>query len=160
LSSIRHVLLVWPLAALLAACDANREPAGRNEPMHLVPLSPYCAESASPAGAHRSDYFLVERGHRADPGFRAALRRLVESAREGDISRYALYSVYVYERSERLNESFRGSADDLRGVYDGDLLGYARWHEGELDVFYLIESGRVVYDLLKDEPVSPAWEFD
>ena len=157
---VRRVLPLLALSGLFAACGANREGAEPKEPMHLIPLSPYHAELAGPTGPGRSLYFFVERGHRGDEGFRDALRRLVESAREGDISRYALYSIYVYERSEQVNEAFRGSADDLRGVHDQDLLGYARWNRGEVDVFYVIESGRVVFDLLANEPVSPSWEFD
>ena len=47
-----------------------------------------------------------------------------------------------------------------RTVPASSLLSYTRWSGGQLDIFYIIESGRVVFDLLDNTPVSPPWEFE
>jgi len=48
----------------------------------------------------------------------------------------------------------------LRGVYDGDLLAYARWNSNGQDIAYLIRAGKVVFDLLAGKKVEPPFEFD
>lgn len=37
---------------------------------------------------------------------------------------------------------------------------YTRWNHGQLDIFYLVEGGYVVYDLLTASAISEPWEFD
>ena len=76
-----------------------------------------------------------------------------------EVSRCDLYSFYVFQRTDRLNQGFEGNADDLRRGHDRDLVGHARWREGNLDVFCVIDSGRVVFELLENEPVWSNWEF-
>jgi hypothetical protein len=63
-------------------------------------------------------------------------------------------------RTAQLNAQFKGSADDLRGVYDKDLAAYARWTAGREDIVWLIDKGLVVYDLQTDRAQEPPFEFD
>ena len=48
----------------------------------------------------------------------------------------------------------------MSGVHDNDLLAYLRWTDGEQDIFWLVENGKVVYDGLAKKSVEPPFEFD
>lgn len=71
----------------------------------------------------------------------------------------SVHSIYVYRATGDIGKQFTGSADILRGQHARQLLSFTRWTGEQLDIFYLIDDGAVVYDLLEDKPVSPNWEF-
>ncbi len=128
--------------------------------IHIEPLSPYRHAFTGHYGNSRADYFFSSRGDWRDARYRARLADIVR-ATAGDAPRdLDLYSLYVYEKTATLNAGFDGDAGALRGVHDTDLISYARWNHGNMDVFYLIEDGNVVHDMLTDEAVDPPWEFD
>ncbi len=128
--------------------------------MEIIPLSPYQHEFPGHYGASRSDYFLTSPGDWRDAGYRARLDEMLRKTAGDTPKNVDLYSLYLYKKTASLNETFSGDADALRGVHDEDLISYVRWLRGDLDIFYLIENGDVVYDLLANEPVTPPWEFD
>ncbi|MCU7918077.1 MAG: hypothetical protein KZQ95_06920 [Candidatus Thiodiazotropha sp. (ex Epidulcina cf. delphinae)] len=128
--------------------------------MQLKALSPNTYEFSNDTGKYRVDYFYLDTVYRADPGFREALRALVEKAHAKVPPAYDVSSIYVYRKTEMLNQDFSGNADALRGVYDNDLVSYSRWNQQAIDVFYLIDEGNVVFDLISNEAVSVPWEFD
>ena len=47
----------------------------------------------------------------------------------------------------------------LRGNHAEQLVSFARRSGGRLDMFYPVDKGQVIFDLLDDKPVSPTWEF-
>jgi len=87
------------------------------------------------------------------------VKKLVWPARSYNVSEYFGYSIYVYEKTDIINESFTGGMVDLQRRYDEALISYTRWTDGTLDIFYYMESGNIVYDILEKEEVSPT-EFD
>ena len=144
---------------LLFSCD-DISPGVDEETIHLMPLSPYKYEFSNQYGKNRIDYFFTDNDYQDDAGFREKLYNLVENIKNKVDFQYNLYSIYVYKKTTRLNENFLGDNNDLRGVYNNDLISYSRWNQGNIDIFYLIEDGKVVFDMIKNDPVSPSWEFD
>jgi len=112
------------------------------------------------AGKSRNDYYFVFNNKHGSGDIKVTLNKLVKAAKTKNVLAYANYSIYVYEKTDNINETFTGNMDDIRGVYDDALISYARWTKGKLDVFYYIESGSVVYDIFERRVVSPRWEFD
>lgn len=128
--------------------------------MELTPLSPYKHTFSGQYGNSRADYFFSSRGDWRDAGYRARLVDLVRNTAGDAPKDFDSYSLYVYEKTATLNAGFDGDADALRGVHDADLISFTRWTRGKMDIFYLIEDGDVVYDVLEDEAINPPWEFD
>lgn len=134
--------------------------AASGEHWPLQPLSPRTYAFVSPQGAACNHYFFVDKPRPDQAAFREALRQNIEAAHDRVSKQQALYSVYVYERNAQLNPIFAGDAAALRGVHDNALLAYARWRHGVLDIFWLMEQGEVVFDVLTNKPVIPTFEFD
>ncbi|NOQ63762.1 MAG: hypothetical protein GQ582_04555 [Methyloprofundus sp.] len=129
--------------------------------INLSPLSPYQYEFiAQDVEKNTIYYFFTERKNWQNKLFREALEKRLAAIQAKGSENYTFFSVYVYARTEQLNKDFKGDNKSLHGIYDADLISYTRWKQGELDIFYLIESGNVVFDLLKNTAVSPRWEFD
>lgn len=148
------------ISCLLLACGQTSNPSADNKPMRLTPLPPYHHVFSNQSGNHRIDYFFVEGDRRRDARFREELQRLVKAEQSKAPPTDGFYSIYVYQKTAALNEGFTGGVDGLRGVYDGDLISYSRWNSSEMDIFYIIDQGNVVFDMLKNREVSPPWEFD
>lgn len=145
-------------ALLLASTCAWAAPNGSR--VELQPLSPYVHRFAGEAGAGRIDYYFTAPPRRLDARFRARLREAVEAAARRNADGTTLRSIYVYKARDGIGAGFRGTPEALRGRHFNALLSYTRWSGGQLDIFYIIESGRVVFDVLEDRPVSPPWEFE
>jgi hypothetical protein len=145
--------------SLLFSCD-QISPDVNREPIHLVPLSPYQYEFSNQYGKNRIDYFFIEKAYKDDEKFRQELYIILVKMKEKINSKYDLYSIYIYKKTAKINEKFSGDHNDLRGIYDNDLISYSRWNQGNVDIFYFIENGKVVFDMIKNDRVSPSWEFD
>ena len=129
--------------------------------INLTPLSPYQYEfTTQEVEKNAINYFFTERKNWQNKSFRKELEKNIENIQLKVSGNYMLFSVYVYARTKILNKRFKGDSNSLKGVHDDDLISYARWKQGKLDIFYLIDSGNVVFDVLKNTTVSPAWEFD
>ncbi|MET0029299.1 MAG: hypothetical protein ABW101_16840 [Candidatus Thiodiazotropha sp.] len=129
--------------------------------MQLHPLSPITYLFDSEAGTNRIDYFFIDSDNISDARFRDALQQQVEIAHTQLTDKnYDISSVYVYRRTSNLNHEFSGDAEALRGVFDNDIISYSRWNKGQLDIFYILDDGKVVFNLLTNESVDPPWEFD
>lgn len=149
------------ISACLNACDRGKKADGNDQAiLHLTALSPYNYEFSNANGYHRIDYFFVQTADRLNPTFRQHLYEAVINEKAKLDSTYDLCSIYVYEKSGQLNERFSGSQDQLRGVYDNALISYSRWQKNQLDIFYIIQQGNAVFDLLKNKAIEPPFEFD
>ncbi|MET0090131.1 MAG: hypothetical protein ABW068_08970 [Candidatus Thiodiazotropha sp.] len=158
---LRFAVLLFVL--LLASCESNTLPPWSAESMQLHPLSPITYLFDSEAGTNRIDYFFIDSDYISisDARFRAALQKLAETAHSNLTEKnYGISSIYVYRRTSKLNHEFSGDAEALRGVFDNDIVSYSRWNKGQLDIFYLLDDGKVVFNLLTNESVDPPWEFD
>lgn len=157
--NIIKLFSIFFCAFLLSSCD-NPSPGVDKETIHLTSLSPYSYEFSNQYGKNRIDYFFTENDYQDNAGFREKLYNLIENVKNKVDFQYNLYSIYVYKKTTRLNENFSGGDHDLRGVYNNDLISYSRWNQGNIDIFYFIEDGKVVFDMIKNDQVSPTWEFD
>lgn len=146
------------LALLLVATTCAYAAPG-DTPVALQPLAPYTHRFSTEAGAGRIDYYYTEAPRRIDARFRSRLREAVQAAAGKHRDDTALRSIYVYRRLNGIGEHYRGTPETLRSEHLGELLSYTRWSRGELDMFYLVEAGEVVFDLLQDQPVAPPWAF-
>jgi hypothetical protein len=149
------IILIW----LSSSCEQPSSRSGM-EPLRLIPLSPYQYEFSNQYGKNRIDYFFTKHDYQDNPGFREKLDNLIKKIKSKIDSKYNLYSIYVYKKTTTINENFSGDNNDLRGVYNNDLISYSRWNQGNIDIFYFIEDGKVVFDMIKNDRVSPSWEFD
>lgn len=157
---MKPALTTLLLACHLIACDSVSTPEKGGNTTRLMPLSPRSQTFSNDQGTSRIDYFHADGNRPTDAAARVELRARVEKIHAGIAPGWRTHSIYVYQRTATLNDHFTGNADDLRGVHDEDLICYCRWNRQGPDVFYLIESGYVVFDMLTDKPVSPPWEFD
>lgn len=159
MAMIWRLFLIHPCLYVLFACGLA--PTREKENIRLIPLSPYSHEFTHQGKKCRIDYFFTAAGYREQKDFRESFYQAIKTVKSEDSSEYDLYSLYVYEETDKINENFAGDMNDLRdGGYDNYLMSYTRWNKDELDISYIIESGRVVFDMTKNEPVSPTWEFD
>lgn len=141
-------------------CQQTATDSAAASPAQLQPLSPYVHRFDTPDGKGRNDYYFVPDPRQLDTRFRRRLRELVEAAEKfADTSDSAVHSIYVYRATNGIGEQFRGTPEALRGDHAGQLVSFTRWSGKRLDMFYLIDKGQVVFDVLDDKPVSPAWEF-
>ena len=160
--TVGRILRHAPLSFLLAV-GCQRTPdskASAASSVSLMAFGPRTLNFDTRAGRAHNDYLLVQQPSRSDASWRAALATAIRTAPQPAGGPWAVRSFYVYEQSERVGPQFRGTADSLRGVHDTDLVAYARWTNGVLETMWLIERGSVVFDLLLDQPVTPAFEFD
>ncbi|MDD4880373.1 MAG: hypothetical protein PHX10_02250 [Gallionellaceae bacterium] len=157
---MNRVLTSLALACLMLACDAPPAPNKEWTPPRLTPLAPFSQVFSNVQGTFRIDYFYTDRNGPNDAAAREDLRARVEKIHAGIPPGWSTHSIYVYKRTATLNDHFTGNADDLRGVYDDNLICFCRWNRHGPDVFYLIENGNVVFDMLENKPVAPTWEFD
>lgn len=108
-------------------------------------------------GPARTDFFVSSWPRHPDLDARATLGahlRMI-SAPPGT---WPVRSVYAYRRTAELDEEYARTADELRGAHLNEVIGFARWTAGELDMLVAVEDGEVVFDLLRGEAVEP-WEF-
>lgn len=152
------------LLMLLAACGGCR-PSEQNSalnlpPLQLHPLSPFTQYFDIPTGKGSNTYYYVEPPEQLDAAFRHRLRSAVEAAEKTNASKImTVHSIYVYRAIGSIGKDFNGSVEMLRGHHARQLLSFARWTDEQLDIFYIIDNGQVVFDLLEDKPVSPSQEF-
>ncbi len=159
---------LYLLVCFLIACDSSDSSLNvspkKITKVELLPLNPYqySFRCEHYLGNCRLDYFFSSRQDWQNEVFRKKLYKEVLQKSDKNIQHFRVYSLYVYERTKQLNEKFDGDFDKLRAVYNINLnlISYTRWSEGKMDIFYLIENGNVVYDVLENEEINPTWEFD
>jgi hypothetical protein len=97
---------------------------------------------ATEAGPGRIDYYFVAptpapRRPLPRPPARSRRSRRRQQRRRGR----AALNLYIRAR-DGIGAAFRGTPETLRGRHFNALLSYTRWSGGQLDIFYIIESGR------------------
>ncbi len=147
---------------LLLSCHAMNKNTATTE-IQLTALSPYQYEfkdNADTTAVNRLDYYFTENKFIPEKDFVKKLDEAVKNIAAKNAAKFKNYSVYVYEKTDKLNADFKGTKDDLHGVYDSSIVSYSRFVYGKPDIFYGIKDGNVVYDLIEKKEVSPSWEFD
>jgi hypothetical protein len=149
--SIMKTLLL--LVALLVACIQDKP-----KDFQLIALPPITYEFKTGENRNRIAYFYVEGNFSYDHIAYEKLKRKVEEKIAGaPTGNYHLYSVYLYKKNDLLNKDYSGGKAGLDG-HNQNLLAYVRYSQGKMDIFYIIEKEKVVYDLLSDKEEN--FEFE
>jgi len=156
--SILNYIMLFTLCITMYACDSDT---AEKNMIKLTPLSPYQYEFTTQNFEKNAiNYFFSERKKWQNQSYRKELEKNIKAIALKKSEKYRFFSVYVYAYTKQLNENFEGDYNLLKGTYDADLISYTRWKQGKLDIFYFIDSGNVVFDILKNTKTSPVWEFD
>ncbi|EHQ24977.1 hypothetical protein [Mucilaginibacter paludis] len=131
----------------------------------LHPLSPFTYEfkDNAPQGKYvmdRADFFYADANKYLTKEQQKQLFAIVKAQKDKINGNYNALSIYVYKKTDKLNPTYKGSFQDIKGVYDNDLLSYTRWMNGRMDIFYMIKDGNVVYDMAENKEMSPPFEFN
>lgn len=134
------------LLTLFVACIQNK-----SEDFQLVALSPVNYEFKAGENKNRIDYFYVEGNFSYDVDEYEKLKKKIDDKTAGtDIKNYQLYSVYIYKKTDVLNQQYKAGREGLDG-HNQDLIAYIRYDKGNRDIFYITERGNVVYDVLSNK---------
>jgi len=134
--------------------------------INLHSLNPVSYEFKDPAPAEgkslvdRADFFYADADKYLTEEQQKQLFEVVKAQKDKISGNYNALSIYVYKKTDKLNTTYKGSFQDIKGVYDNDLLSYTRWMNGKMDIFYIIKDGNVVYDMAENKEVSPPFEFN
>jgi gluconate kinase len=140
---------------LLLLCIACTQ---KTKDYQLERLPPITYEFNAKEKKNRIDYFYIEGDFlRNTSGYNELKMKMGEKLRDVDMRNYFLYSVYIYRKTEIINKKYNGGRDNLNRHHQ-DLLAYARYKNGKLDIFYILEKGNVVYDVLSNKEES--FEFN
>ncbi|MBK1894233.1 hypothetical protein [Chryseobacterium paridis] len=141
------------LLTLFVACIQNK-----SEDFQLVALPPVTYEFKAGENKNRIDYFYADRNFSYDNNEYEKLKKKVDE-KTGNINTqdYNLYSVYIYKKTDVLNNEYKGGKEGLDG-HNQDLIAYIRYEKGNRDIFYVIEKGNVLYNVLTNKEEN--FEFD
>ncbi|PWS29670.1 hypothetical protein DF947_21730 [Pedobacter paludis] len=134
-----------------------------NAPVKLLPLSPFTYTFTTPTAkkdgttSSKNEYFFLNNNQETD---RFLIAELHKKFKILDTGNYPNHSIYIYNKTETLNQNFKGNRDQLKGLHDDDLRVYIRYKMGKMDLFYLLKDGKVVYDGLHQIKIDPPFEFD
>jgi hypothetical protein len=156
------VVILAFFALLLVAC--NSEQTNSQTDIGLHPISPVTYAFKDPAPEvkllNRADFFYSDTKIDLTAKSQKALFEHVKTQKNKITANYNALSIYVYKKTDKLNETYKGNFDDLKGVHDNDLISYTRWVNGNMDIFYIIKDGNVVYDMVENASVTPPFEFN
>jgi hypothetical protein len=130
-----YLLMLIP--ALLVGC--------KSKPVKLYPLSPFESTGLKTPGTtekYKIKYYYVE--HFKD-NKRKELAELVLQNLEKDFAEFESYDVYIYKKTETLNESFISSLnkDDIADYMD-DIIFICSWSKGEFFACIELDDGNVL----------------
>ncbi len=148
-------LLFYPmiLLSLFTACN-NPEPKN----FELKPLPPGAHQFKSGLKFNRIDYFYIPGGFSYQQSSYARLEKKVsQKVKYLKLEDYDLYSVYIYQETAVINGRYKGVVTGLDGQ-NKNLIAYIRYKQNDMDTFYIIRNGNVVYDLLLQQETN--FEFD
>lgn len=124
----------------------------------IKPLSPYTYEFEGQNKTwNRIDYFYLKGEVSYSEDFYKQVQKAIEMHVSPFDKEYDFFSIYVYKETDELNASY----DKPRVYFDGktkDLLAYVRLNPKQIDLFYILNNGIVIYDLIKKSPRN--FEFD
>jgi len=151
------------MPVLLFSCNSHQTM--NKTKIELHPLSPVSYEFKDPAPeskslTDRADFFYTDADKYLTEEQRKELFDAVSAQKNKIEGSYNALSIYVYKKTDKLNPAYKGSFQDIKGVYDNDLLSYTRWMNGKMDIFYIIKEGNVVYDMVEKADVTPPFEFN
>ncbi|WP_306350890.1 hypothetical protein [Flavobacterium sp. '19STA2R22 D10 B1'] len=150
---MKKIIVIIPLFILFIACVTNK-----SQDFQLVALSPATYEFKTKENKNRIDYFYSEGNFSYNNTDYEILKKKIEEKIVGvNTPKYHLYSIYIYKKTNILNNQYKGGKEGLDG-HNQDLIAYIRYEKGNKDIFYILKKGNVVYDILSDKEEN--FEFD
>ncbi|MFF5380941.1 hypothetical protein [Pedobacter suwonensis] len=147
---MKHLII---LLLALTACNNRKQ-----QHFELKPLSQDVKQFKSGTNNNRIDYFYIRGNFFYKKSTYALLgdkiSRKINSAILPD---YDFYSVYVYRDLDLPNKKDEGSSNTFDGQ-NKNLVAYIRYKRGQMDIFYIIKNGKVVYNLISGKEMD--FEFD
>lgn len=144
------------LALLVTACQ--RESVQPSD-VRLVAVPHSADELEAPQGRARVEALVTRWPKRPTEEARQVMRRSLEGHAVTDAGHWPLRSVYVFRRSETLTELDPRSPLELKRDALLEVVAFARWSDGVLDLSLLVDEGDAVFDLLEDRPIDPPFEL-
>ncbi|SFA54184.1 hypothetical protein SAMN04488511_11352 [Pedobacter suwonensis] len=147
---MKHLII---LLLVLTACNNSKQ-----QNFELKPLNPDVQQFKSGTNNNRIDYFYIRGNFFYKKSTYALLgdkvNRKINSAILPD---YDFYSVYVYRDLDLPNKKDGGGINTFDGQ-NKNLVAYIRYKRGHMDIFYIINNGNVVYNLISGKEMD--FEFD
>ena len=138
----------------LVSCNKNKNT--QNSKIH--PLSPYHYDfKDNDENLNNINYYFLSGNFEIDENLKTHLKDFIDDYGKDEKTIYAYNSVYIYKETNILNRKFKDDKSSFDG-HNKDLIAFARFNKNELDIFYILEEGNVVFDLLKNENVT--FEFE
>ncbi|MFD2907365.1 hypothetical protein ACFSX9_01315 [Flavobacterium ardleyense] len=143
-----YVLLV--IIILLFSCNKNN----KTPNLEIEALSPYHYEfKDSDGNLDNINYYFLKGDFQIDEHLKKHVKDFIYSYGKSQKGVYVFNSVYIYKETAFLNTNYKGN----EGSFDGsnnDLIAYARFDNNQLDVFYLLDEGNVIFDIIKNKEVD------
>ncbi|SKB91589.1 hypothetical protein SAMN05660841_03065 [Sphingobacterium nematocida] len=138
---------------IIISCNSNcqEEKNIKIEPLHPVHFEFIDSED----NLCNIDYFFLEGDFQINDDLKNKLKDFITNYSNNKM--YAFNSVYIYKETEVLNKEYRGDESSFDG-FNTDLIAYVRFRNNEPDIFYILEKGSVVFDLIADKEVD--FEFE
>lgn len=125
---------------------------------NLVKLPPNSYTFKVDNKANRIDYFYVAGRFSYNLEDYKKLQNMInEKSKELSLNDYKFCSVYIYNKTDTLNDSYSNGKEGLDG-HNKDLIAFIRYDNGKQDIFYILKDGNVIYDLQTGKESD--FEFD
>lgn len=148
---------------LTGACKSDTKSIQKVKITSLHPYS-YTFQSLQDADSVKSlnkiYFFSANLSNQPDEDQKKQLYDLVISEKKKIKGHYRLLSIYIYKINKELNENYKSDQNSLLSAHKADRTAYVRWENDKMDIFYILENGNVVYDILEKKEISPPYEFD
>lgn len=130
----------------------------KKEDFNLVKLPPNSYTFKVNDKANRIDYFYAEGSFSYDLEDYKKLQNMInEKSKELSLNDYKFCSVYIYNKTNTLNDNYSNGKEGLDG-HNKDLIAFIRYDNGKQDIFYILKDGNVIYDLQTGKESD--FEFD
>lgn len=151
--AIKFTIFTVGSMLLIASCGQKV-----SEDIELVALSPVTYKLNERNYINRVDYFYVKGPFLYNSNYYQHLKKLIdERTATIDLKVFRYYSIYIYRETGMINDDFKGGKKMLDG-HNKDLIAYLRYIRGKRDIFYMIDQGNVVFDLVAFK--EDRFEFD
>lgn len=141
-------------ALLLFSCNTNK----KMQNIKIEPLSPYHYEFRdSDNNLDKIDYYFLKGDFQVNDNLKKELQDFITNYSKTNTKTYAYNSLYIYKETEELNNDYKGNKSSFDGL-NKELIAYVRFNNNQLDIFYILEEGNVVFDLIKNQETN--FEFE
>lgn len=141
-------------ALLLFSCNTNK----KMQNIKIEPLSPYHYEFRdSDNNLDKIDYYFLKGDFQVNDNLKKELQDFITNYSKTNTKTYAYNSLYIYKETEELNNDYKGDKSSFDGL-NKELIAYVRFNNNQLDIFYILEEGNVVFDLIKNQETN--FEFE